>query len=67
MEKPLSYAKRVIRSGTHPMMVIEPGAYGTFWLHDADYRMLDCKAFASKEAAETFRSKIIEKAVRLAA
>lgn len=64
MLKPINYAKQELAAGRFPMMVIETGENGTFWLHDADFRMLDCKAFTSRGAAEKFRSKIIEKAVR---
>lgn len=62
MLKPITYAKNEIAIGRFPMMVIESGEFGTFWLHDTDYKMLDCKSFNSREAAEKFRSKIIEKA-----
>ncbi len=67
MQKPVTYAKQEIAAGRFPMMVIEAGQYGTFWLHDRDYRMLDCKSFSSKEAAEKYRSKIIDKAHKIAA
>lgn len=62
MQKPITYAKNEVANGRFPMMVIEPGEYGTFWLHDGDYKMLDCKSFPSREAAEKFRSKIVDKA-----
>lgn len=64
MQTPATYAKNEITNGRFPMMVIEAGEYGTFWLHDADYRMLDGKAYNSREAAEKARSKFIEKASR---
>lgn len=67
MQKPATYAKNEVANGRFPMMVIEAGEYGTYWLHDADYRMLDGKAYTSREAAEKARSKIVAKAVKLAA
>lgn len=67
MQKPIAYAKNEIENGRFPMMVIEAGAFGTFWLHDNDYRMLDCKGFTSREAAEKFRSKTLDKALKVSA
>jgi hypothetical protein len=64
MMTPAKYAKAKIQNGEFPMMVIEAGEHGTFWLHDCDFKMLDCKAFTSKESAEKFRSKVIERASR---
>jgi len=64
---PSSYAKNEVRNGRFPMIVIEPGLFGSFWLHDADYKMLEGKAYTSRDAAEKARSKIIEKASKLIA
>ncbi|UYE95859.1 hypothetical protein KNLIENLN_00046 [Sinorhizobium phage NV1.1.1] len=66
MLKPITYAKNEIKNGRFPMMVIEAGEFGTFWLHDNDYRMLDCKGFTSREAAERFRSKTLDRAIKAA-
>jgi hypothetical protein len=66
MNTPFTYAKNEIQNGRFPMIVIEAGEYGTFWLHDADYRMLDCKAFTSREAAEKARSRFLDKAMKAA-
>ena len=62
---PIAYAKNEIKNGRFPMIVISGGEYGTYWLHDADWRMLDCRAFNSKEAAEKFRSKTLDKAAKV--
>lgn len=62
MKSPIKYAKEMVAAGKFPMMVIEPGENGTFWLHDADFNMLDCMPFMSREKAELHRSKIIAKA-----
>lgn len=66
MQTPAAYAKNEVVNGRFPMMVIEPGEHGTFWLHDAEFRMLDGKAYTSREGAEKARSKFIERASRLA-
>ena len=66
MQKPSTYAKNEIANGRFPMMIIEGGQNGTFWLHDGDFRMLDCKGFTSREAAEKFRSKTLDKAAKAA-
>lgn len=65
MTTPTQYAKQQITAGAFPMMVIEAGRFNTFWLHDSDYRMLDSKAFTSREAAEKARSRAIDSARRL--
>lgn len=59
---PAQYAKQEITNGRFPMMVVQPGEHGTFWLHDGDFRMLDGRCFTSREAAEKLRSKIIQTA-----
>lgn len=64
MNKPLAYAKQEIAAGRHPSIIIEPGEFGTFWLHDGDWKMLDAPAYLSREAAAKARSKIIEKAYK---
>lgn len=61
---PAQYAKTKVINGELPSMKIEKGNFGAFWLHDADYKMLKCNAFISREAAEKYRSKVIETAVR---
>lgn len=61
--KPIEYAKQEVAAGRFPMMVIEAGEAGTFWMHDRDFRMLDCKPFLSRERAEKFRSDVVSKAL----
>lgn len=61
---PAQYAKTKVTNGEFPMMIIELGNFNTFWLHDSDYKMLQHKAFTSMEAAEKYRSKVIEAATR---
>ncbi|MFC3206862.1 hypothetical protein [Aquamicrobium soli] len=64
MQTPAAYAKDEVTNGRFPHMTIQAGECGTFWLHDADYRMLDGKAYTSREAAEKARSRFVEKAAR---
>jgi hypothetical protein len=64
MQTPATYAKNEVTNGRFPHMTIQAGEYGTFWLHDADFRMLDGKAYISREAAEKARSGFIDKASR---
>ena len=64
--KPIEYAKQEVAAGRFPMMLIEAGQAGTFWVHDRDFGMLDCKPFLSREKAEKFRSDVVSKASKSA-
>lgn len=59
-----TYAKKEIAAGRFPNISIKPGEYGTFWLYDADWNLLDCKTLTSREAAEKLRTKAIEAAMK---
>ena len=58
--KVAAYIKKEITEGRFPMIMIKSGEYGTFWLYDADWQILDCKTLMSFEVAEKLRSKAIE-------
>jgi len=59
-----AYVRNEIKAGRFPSIMIDAGNNGTFWLHDADWRMLDHKTLTSREAAENMRSKAIEAGTR---
>lgn len=64
MQTPFQYAKQMMQAEKFPTMTIVAGENGTFWLHDADWKMLDGKAYLSKDAAMKHRSQIIDRARR---
>lgn len=53
-----------IEDDAEAMAILAAGEFGTFWLHDADWKMLDGKAYSSKDAAMKGRSQIIDRARR---
>ncbi len=59
-----AYIKNEITNGRFPTVTIKPGEYGTYWMYDGDWKLLDCKTLTSREAAENLRSKAIEAAVK---
>jgi hypothetical protein len=58
------YAKTEILAGRFPVIGIEPNLFDGFYLTDADYRFLAGKSFATRDQAETARSKAIKHACR---
>jgi len=59
-----AYVKNEVVNGRFPTVMIQTGEYGTFWLYDAEWKLLDCKVLTSREAAEKLRSKAIDAAVK---
>jgi hypothetical protein len=58
---PTQYAKREMSEGRFPSMPITDAA-GVLYLCDGDWNILEGKAYATKDAAETARSKILDRA-----
>ena len=56
---PHQYTKAEILAGRHPMICIEAGVFGDFYLRDGDWRALAGKSYASRDAAERARSNAI--------
>jgi hypothetical protein len=63
-QTPLQYATATIQAGRFADMPID--GIDMFWLCDSDGRALDGKHYASRDAAATARSKILDKAMKLA-
>jgi len=59
-----AYIKNEITEGRFPTIMIEAGEFGTFWMYDGDWKILDCKTLTSRESAENLRSKAIEAGTR---
>lgn len=63
--KPFNYAKNEILAGKFPQIGIFHVA-GSYYLTDADDKLLSGKTYDSKEAAITDRSKILDRARKAA-
>ena len=58
---PAQYAKTELAAGRFPEVLID-GAAGSFWFCDRQWLPLKGKHYASKDAAMTDRSKILDRA-----
>lgn len=58
---PLQYAKKEFAKGCFPSITID-AELGQFYLCDNNFKMLGGPAFSSRDAAEAFRSKTLDRA-----